>query len=120
MKKTFNLFKDHIILCDLFSLWRLVFLLVNIPDDGSVTLKDSTPSFFLWLKNGHFNVVLFFNTDFITSHTLLIFSKKNFQPDKFLDSCISDNSCNSCRRRKCGSLPFLEFNDQFQSCFVSG
>ena len=33
-----------------FSLWRLVFLLVNIPDDGSVTLKDSAPSFFYGLR----------------------------------------------------------------------
>lgn len=33
-----------------FSLWRLVFLLVNIPDDGSVNLKDALPSFLYGLR----------------------------------------------------------------------
>ena len=33
-----------------FSLWRLIFLIVNIPEDGSVHWKDTLPSFFYGLR----------------------------------------------------------------------
>ena len=72
-----------------FSLWRLVFLLVNIPDDGSVTLKDSTPSFFYGLRMD-ISMSCYFLIPTLLLHILFsffpkrIFSRINFWIHAFL------------------------------------
>ena len=51
MKKTLlHYLKITLFYVIFFSLWRLIFLIVNIPEDGSVHWKDTLPSFFYGLR----------------------------------------------------------------------
>ncbi len=66
-----------------FSLWRLVFLLVNIPDDGSVRLKDTLPSFFYGLRMDISMACYFLIPTLLLNILFEIFPKKFFNQINF-------------------------------------